>query len=747
MLRIMKYLKPFIPLLLIAIVLLFVQAVADLSLPNYLSQIVNVGIQQGGIQNAVARAVRQTEMDRLTLFMSDSDKATVLAHYTLVDKNSPDYALDVKTYPALANEPVYVLNTVTQADTDQLNPILSKAWLAVSGIEGVMADPSKAAALGAGAGGFDISKLPPGTDLFKLLAQAPAATRAKLLDTLTQKFSALGQSQITQASVGAVKNEYGALGMDTAAIQNNAILHIGELMLLLSLLSGVCTIAVGYFSALVAAGFARDLRRNVFRKVESFSKAEIDKFSSSSLITRSTNDIVQIQTTTMLVIRMAFYAPIMGAGAVILALRTSPSMSWLIAGAVVILISFIVVVFSVSLPKFALIQKLLDRLNLVTSESLSGMMVIRAFNTQPFELKRFDQANRDVTDTNLFVNRVMAFMLPVMMLIMNGLTILIIWIGSHQVAQASMQVGDMIAFMQYALQVVFAFLFLSFMFIIVPRAAVSAGRIADVLETEPAIQDPQTPAMFSPHGAGLVEFKHVSFRYPGASEDVLHDLNFTARPGQTTAFIGSTGSGKSTIVNLIPRFYDVTTGSILLDGTDIRAVTQHDLREKIGYIPQKANLFSGTIDSNLRYADENASTEVVESAIRTAQASQFIAEMPQGVASEISQGGSNVSGGQRQRLSIARALVKQPPIYIFDDSFSALDFKTDVALRRALKENTGDSTLLIVAQRISTIKTAEQIIVMDEGKIVGQGTHAKLMDDCETYREIALSQLSIEELA
>lgn len=747
MLRLAKYLKPFIPMLVIAIVLLFVQAVSDLSLPNYLSQIVNVGIQQGGVQNAVAKAVRQSEMDRLTLFMSAADQATVLQYYTLVDKNSPDYSQDVKDYPALATQPVYVLNQVNQAEIDQLNPILSKAWLAVSGIEQIMADPSKAAALGAGAGGLDISKLPAGTDLFKLLAQAPAATRATLLDKITQKFSVLGQSQITQASVGAVRTEYGALGMDTAALQNNTILHIGELMLLLSLLSGACTIAVGYFSALVAAGLARDLRRYVFRKVESFSKAEIDKFSTSSLVTRSTNDIVQIQTTVMLVIRMAFYAPIMGVGAVILALRTSVSMSWMIAGAVVVLISFIIVIFSITLPKFAIIQKLLDRLNLVTSESLSGMMVIRAFNTQPFELNRFDKANRAVTDTNLFVNRVMAFMLPVMMLILNGLTVLIIWVGAHQVAQASMQVGDMIAFMQYALQVVFAFLFLSFMFIIVPRAAVSAVRIADVLGTEPAIQDPKSPEQFNHGFAGTVEFQHVSFRYPGATEDVLHDLNFTARPGQTTAFIGSTGSGKSTIVNLIPRFYEVTTGAILLDGTDIRDVTQHDLREKIGYIPQKANLFSGTIDSNLRYADENASDATVRMALATAQASQFVAEMPQGLASEISQGGTNVSGGQRQRLSIARALVKQPPIYIFDDSFSAVDFKTDVALRRALKENTGSSTLLIVAQRISTIKTAEQIIVMDEGKIVGQGTHAELMDDCETYREIALSQLSVEELA
>jgi ATP-binding cassette subfamily B protein len=748
MVRLAKYLKPFIPLLLIAIVLLFVQAVSDLSLPNFLSQIVNEGIQQGGVKDAVAGAVRQSEMDRLTLFMTDADKTAVLAHYTLVDKTSPAYAADVVTYPDLANEPVYVLNTVTQADIDQLNPIMAKAWLAVSGIETVMADPSKAAALGgSGAGGFDISKLPAGTDLFKLLAQAPASVRATLLDTITQKFSVLGQSQIIQASVGAVRNEYKALGMDTGAIQNNAILRIGGLMLLLSLVSGASTIAVGYVSALTAAGLARDLRRYVFRKVESFSKAEIDKFSTSSLVTRSTNDITQIQTTVMMVIRMAFYAPIMGVGAIIMALRTSVSMSWMIAVAVLVLIGFIVMVFSITLPRFALIQKLIDRLNLVTTENLAGMMVIRAFNTQAFEEKRFDQANRSVTDTNLFVNRVMAFMLPAMMLVMNVLTIGIIWIGAHQVSQGNMQVGDMIAFMQYALQVVFAFLFLSFMFIIVPRASVSADRIADVLGTVPAIQDPQAPATLKAPVSGTVEFRHVSFRYPGADEDVLHDLNFTARPGQTTAFIGSTGSGKSTIVNLIPRFYDVSGGTILLDGTDIRAVTQHELRDQIGYIPQKANLFTGTIDSNLRYADENASDDRLQMALETAQAARFVAEKPQGLESEISQGGANVSGGQRQRLSIARALVKQPPIYIFDDSFSALDFKTDVALRRALKENTGGSTLLIVAQRISTIKTAEQIIVLDEGKIVGQGKHDELMQDCETYREIALSQLSAEELA
>ena len=747
MLRLAKYLKPFIPLLVMAIVLLFVQAVSDLALPNYLSKIVNVGIQQGGIENAVAQAVRQSEMERLTLFMTPDEQAQVLQHYTLASSASADYNQLVEKYPALANEPVYVLNDISRAESDQINPILAKAWLAVSGIERIMADPSLAAQLGQGLGGVDLSQIPPGTDLFKLLAQLPAETRAGLLDTLTQKFSVLGESQITQAAVGAVKAEYAALGVDTGALQNNAIYRIGLWMLLISLLSGVCTIAVGYLSALVAAGTARDLRRGVFKKVASFSKTEIDKFSTSSLITRSTNDIVQIQTTTMMVIRMAFYAPIMGVGAVILALRTNVSMSWLIAGAVVVLISFIATVVSITLPKFSLMQKLIDRLNLVTIENLSGMMVIRAFNTQAFEEKRFDKANRELTDTSLFVNRTMAFMMPMMMLIMNGLTLLIIWIGAHQVAEATIQVGDMIAFMQYALQVVFAFLFLSFMFILVPRAAVSARRIADVLATEPAIQDPPAPKPFASPSAGLVEFRNVSFRYPGAAEDVLHDLTFTARPGQTTAIIGSTGSGKSTVVNLIPRFYEASAGTIQVDGTDIRDVTQHDLRAKIGYIPQRANLFSGTIDSNLRYADENASDDAVQTALDTAQAARFVADLPNGLESDVSQGGSNFSGGQRQRLSVARALVKRPPIYIFDDSFSALDFKTDVALRRALKESTGSSTVLIVAQRISTIKTAEQIIVLDEGKIVGQGTHEQLMDDCPTYREIALSQLSAEELA
>jgi ATP-binding cassette, subfamily B, multidrug efflux pump len=746
MLRLAKYLKPFILLILISIVLLFIQAMSDLSLPDYLSKIINVGIQQGGIENAVAHGIRQSEMDRLTLFMSDGDKAAVLANYTLVDKNSADYSKYVADYPELANQPVYILANQDQAIIDKLNPVMAKAWLAVSVIEQALDDPSKAAAMGQ-ASGFDLSKIPPGTDVFGMMAQMPTQMRASLLSQMQTRFAALGDSMINQSAIRAVKAEYQALGLDTAKFETNAIIRFGLIMLLISLLSGVCTIAVGYFSAKAAAGMARNLRQYVFEKVESFSNIEFDKFSTASLINRSTNDISQIQITVMMLIRMACYAPLVGVGGIIMAINHSPSMSWVIILAVVVLLLFIITIFSISLPKYGLIQKMLDKLNLVAREDLSGMMVIRAFNTQQFEENRFDKANQELTDTNLFVNRVMATMMPVMMFIMSGISLLIVWVGAHRVAESTMQVGDMIAFMQYAMQVVFAFLFLSFMFVILPRAWVSGNRIADVLETELSIHDPKSPKQFPTPFKGTVEFRDVSFRYPGAEADVLEHISFAAQPGQTTAFIGSTGSGKSTLINLIPRFYDVTDGAILIDGVDIREVSQHDLREQIGYIPQKANLFSGTVESNLRYADENASEATLKMATDIAQATSFIAEKPEGLATPISQGGTNVSGGQRQRLSIARALVKEPPIYIFDDSFSALDFKTDVTLRRALKEHTSDSTLLIVAQRINTIKNAEQIVVLDDGKVVGIGTHSQLMETCETYREIALSQLSIEELA
>jgi ATP-binding cassette subfamily B protein len=639
------------------------------------------------------------------------------------------------------------LNDVGQSEIEHLNSIMAKPLLVVYNIEQVMADPSKAAQMGSANLGFDITKIPPGTDVFAMISQLPAAQLTRIKDAIDQQFTALGDKMVTQAAVAAVRSEYEALGMDMGKVQNNYILRVGGIMLLLTLLSGLCTIAVAYLSARTAAGAARDVRRDVFENVENFSNAEFDKFSTASLITRSTNDITQIQMVVVIMIRMMFYAPILGIGGVIRMLGKDSSMWWLIAVAVMILISLILIVFSVALPKFRAIQKLVDRLNLVSRENLAGMMVIRAFNMQDFEEERFDKANVDLTAVSLFINRLMVIMMPFMMLIMNGLSLAIIWVGAHQVAQANMQVGDMIAIMQYAMQIVMSFLFLSMLFIILPRASVSADRIADVLETELSINDPEQPKQLPEPFKGEVEFRNVSFRYPGADEDVLHDINFTARPGETTAFIGSTGSGKSTIINLFPRFYDVTQGSILVDGIDIREITQHQLRDKIGYVPQKGVLFSGTIESNLRYADENATDDMLASAIDIAQVTEFVNSKEEGVQAEISQGGSNVSGGQKQRLSIARALVNNPPIYIFDDSFSALDFKTEAALRKQLKEKTGDSTVLVVTQRVSTVMNAEQIIVLEEGKIVGKGTHEELMETCETYKEIAVSQLNMEALS
>lgn len=744
MTRLLKYLRPFAPLILLAIALLFVQAMADLSLPDYMSRIVNTGIQQGGIEHAVPAAIRQSEMERLLLFMTPTARAQALAAYTLVDERSPDYARHLRAYPALAGEPVYVLDDA--AEVAALSPIMGRSLLAVSAVRQMMANPAGAAALVPGSG-LDPALLPPGADPFALLAGLPEAQRAQVAAAVERQAAALGERMVTQMAAGAVKAEYEALGVDTAALQRSYILRTGAIMLLLALLAAGCAVAVGYLSARMAAGLARDLRRHVFHRVQRFSGAEFDRFSTASLITRSTNDVMQVQMVVIMLVRMAFYAPIIGIGGVIRALGKSASMWWIIALAVTVLVGLVITIFSVTLPRFKIMQTLVDRLNLVTRENLSGMMVIRAFNRQEFELERFDRANRDLTSLMLFVNRTMVVMMPAMMLIMNGLSLAIIWVGAHQVAQSQMQVGDMMAFMQYAIQIVMAFLMLSMMFIILPRASVSAGRIADVLETEPAIVDPKDPKTFGQPFSGTVEFRNVCFRYPGAEEDVLHNISFTARPGETTGIIGATGSGKSTLVNLIPRFYDVTAGAIYVDNLDVRSLAQHDLRARIGLVPQKSTLFSGTIESNLRYADENASDGELAAAVAVAQAGEFIASRPEGLQAEIAQGGGNVSGGQKQRLAIARALVKRAPIYIFDDSFSALDFKTDAALRRALREWTGSSTVLIVSQRVSTIKNAEQIVVLDEGRIAGIGTHRELMATCETYRGIALSQLSKEELA
>lgn len=746
MLRLFKYLRPYLPLIALAIVLLFVQANADLALPDYLSRIVNNGIQQNGVEDAVPKAIRQSEMEKLTLFMNSDEQDRVLNEYQLVEPGSPEASQFLEQYPALANEPIYVLEADDRAEIEALNPIMGRAFVAVSGIEQITADPEKAQALVEGLG-IDLSKIPSGVDPFTLLRAVPPEQRSAITAAIEERFAALGESMVNQMAVGAVRAEYQALGVNTNRLQTNYILRTGGIMLLISLLGGACTIAVGYLASKTAAGAARDIRLDAFKKVESFSSAEFDRFSTASLITRSTNDITQIQMVTFMIIRMVFYAPIIGVGAVIRAIDKSANMWWIIAVAVLVLLGLVLTVFSISLPKFKIMQSLIDRLNLVTRENLSGMMVIRAFNKEQDEERRFDKANRDLADTSLFVSRVMVTMMPLMMLLMNGLSVGILWIGAHQVAAANIQVGDMIAFMQYAMQIVFAFLMMSMMFIILPRASVSAGRVADVLETKSSITDPEAPQPFKTPFVPQIEFRDVCFRYPGALDDVLHNISFTARPGETTAFIGSTGSGKSTVVNMIPRFYDVTEGAIYLDGVDIRRVRQSDLREKIGYVPQKGTLFSGTIESNLRYADVDASDEMLEEAAEIAQASEFIAAKPEGFEAAIAQGGSNVSGGQKQRLAIARALVKQPPIYIFDDSFSALDFKTDSALRRALKEKTSDSTVLIVTQRVATVKNADQIIVLDEGRIVGKGRHQELMETCETYRETALSQLSQLELA
>ncbi|MGI6225715.1 MAG: ABC transporter ATP-binding protein [Peptococcales bacterium] len=741
MLKLVKYLRPFMGLIIVAILLLFVQAMTDLALPDYMSHIVNKGIQQGGIENAVPEALRESMMEKLLLFISENDKNMVLRNYELVNKSSKDFDKFVEFYPALNHEPVYVLKDINQSTIDELNLLMGKALLTVSGIEKIKNE--------ANSGFIDLNgkKIPIDTDLFALYKNIPEEQRTEISTEMNKKFTPLGDKMIIQAANEAIKAEYQALGIDTEKIQNSYIVRIGIIMLLVSLVSAACIVGVGYLSSRTAAGLAHNLRQEVFKKVESFSKVELDKFSTASLITRTTNDITQIQTLIVMMIRMVFYAPIMGVGGIIRALDKSPSMSWIIAVAVFALLALISGIFLISLPKFKVIQKLIDRLNLVTREHLSGIMVIRAFNTQDFEEKRFDEANKNLTSTNLFVNRIMVVMFPSMMLIMNGITLLIVWVGAQQIANSGMQVGDMMAFMQYAMQIIFAFLMMSFMFIMVPRAAVAGQRISEVLDTQIEIIDPRNPRKFIKELKGVVEFCNVSFKYPGATENVLKDISFKALPGQTTAIIGSTGSGKTTLVNLIPRFYDVTQGQVLVDGVDVREATQYELREKIGYIPQKSSLFSGTIASNLKYAKENASNTDLEEASEIAQALEFINEKPEGFGTEIAQGGTNVSGGQKQRLSIARALIKKPDIYIFDDSFSALDFKTDRAIRKALKEKTKSSTVIIIAQRISTIRQAEQIIVLDEGRIVGMGNHQELMKNCQTYQEIAFSQLSKEELA
>jgi ATP-binding cassette subfamily B protein len=741
MTKLFKHLKPFVWAIIFIFVLLFAQAMLDLSLPGYMANIVNIGIQQDGIANAVPQAVRVTEFSHISIFLTSAQISQVTNDYILLDKQSlsaSDYAKYVKTYPALATEDIYKINTTDKKEIASLNTIFSHSLPVVANLE-----QNTAATFAQ----FGIPYTS-GQDPFAVLAQLPPAQQVALQGAAQTQINAIEPDLLTEYSVAYLTIEYKALGMNTGTIQHRYLFNIGEIMVLITLASAACSVTVGYISARIAAGVGRNMRKQLFVRVESFSNTEFDKFSTASLITRSTNDITQIQMLLVMLFRIVFYAPIIGIGGIFKVLGSANSMLWIIGAAVGALITIMVVMFLIVLPKFRSMQALIDKLSLVMREQLTGLMVIRAFNAQKHEEARFDKANQDLTKTSLFVNRaVLVFLMPTMMFLLNAVMILIIWVGAHEVNAGTMQVGNLMAFMQYAVLIIFAFLMISIVFIMIPRASVSAVRISEVLETEPVIVDPAKPEKFRTDLKGVIEFKDVAFRYPGAEDDVLKHITFTARPGQTTAVIGSTGSGKTTLVNLIPRFYDATGGAILVDGVDVKKVTQHDLRDKIGYVAQKAVLFSGTIESNIKYGNENATAEEVAKYAEIAQATDIIKESEQGYDTLVSQGGTNLSGGQKQRLAIARALAKKPEIYIFDDSLSALDFKTDMALRKALKKETGDATVLIVTQRVSTIMGAEQIVVLDNGEIAGVGTHRDLMKNCKVYQEIALSQLSKEELA
>lgn len=743
-----RYCKPFALSILAVIALLFVQAQTELALPDYMSDIVNTGIQTGGITDGVPQALRAEQAEKLRIFFQGDEQQRFDEAYRLI-KTSDACEAELADYPLLAQEDIYVLNS--DIDDPKLNAMMTQTGMLVMSLDALtnpdnMANQENLAQMAELT--EMLAKLPPNMDIYDVMKQLPQEKRAEMRNQLNEQFNALGDSTLNAAAAAIVKAEYQAIGIDTDAIQNHYILISGVKMLGMSLLSAVCAILVGLLASRIAAGIGKDMRGDVFRKVESFTSTEFNRFSTASLITRNTNDIQQVQMVVVMFIRIVIYAPIIGIGALLKVLNSSVSMTWIIALVLVIILGLIATIFTVVMPKFKIIQKLIDRLNLVMRECLDGMSVIRAFNTQDYEEQKFERANADITKTNLFVNRAMAAMMPVMMFVMNGVALLIIWVGGHQIDAGTMQIGDIMAFIQYTMQIIMAFLMISMVAIMLPRAAVAGNRIQEVLDCKISIVDPLQPRAFDEQKRGLIEFDHVSFRYPGAEEAVLHDITFQINPGETTAFIGSTGSGKSTIINLVPRFYDVSEGRICVDGVDIREVKQSELRDKIGYVPQKGILFSGTIASNLRYAKADASDEELETASDIAQASEFIHSKPDRFNEAIAQGGTNVSGGQKQRLSIARALVKQPEIYIFDDSFSALDFKTDAKLRKALGELTAKtkSTVLIVAQRIASIMHADRIIVLDQGRIVGMGTHDELMKDCAVYQEIAYSQLSKEEL-